>query len=74
MELALSIALILLSAAVIGAVLLQAKGGGLGNTFGVSDSVYGTRRGVERTLFQITIALMVVFILLDILAVILFSR
>lgn len=74
MEIAISIALIIVSIAVIGAVLLQAKGGGLGNSFGVSDSIYGTRRGVERTLFQITVALMVFFVLLDLFAVLYFSR
>ena len=55
MEIAISIALIIVSIAVIGAVLLQAKGGGLGNSFGVSDSIYGTRRGVEGHLKRITL-------------------
>ena len=60
------IAQILVAAALIGVILLQVKGGGLGGIFGQPDSVYRTRRGVEKSLLQITIALTVVFILLAI--------
>ena len=60
------IAQILVAAALIGVILLQVKGGGLGGIFGQPDSVYRTRRGVEKSLLQITIALAVVFILLAI--------
>jgi preprotein translocase subunit SecG len=61
------IAQILVAAALVGAVLLQVKGGGLGGIFGQADSVYRTRRGVEKSLFQITIALVVLFVILSIL-------
>jgi len=60
------IAQILVAVALIGVILLQVKGGGLGGIFGQPDSVYRTRRGVEKSLLQITIALTVVFILLAI--------
>jgi len=60
------IAQILVAIALIGVILLQVRGGGLGGIFGQPDSVYRTRRGVERNLLQITIALTVVFILLAI--------
>ncbi len=60
------IAQILVAVALIGVVLLQVKGGGLGGIFGQPDSVYRTRRGVEKSLLQLTIALTVVFILLAI--------
>ena len=43
------------------AVLLQQKGAGMGAAFGGSGSVYTTRRGLDRTLFQATIVLSVVF-------------
>ncbi len=46
--------------------LLQVKGGGLGGIFGQADTVYRTRRGVEKTLFQLTIVLAVIFIVLSI--------
>ncbi|MBL7208871.1 MAG: preprotein translocase subunit SecG [Dehalococcoidia bacterium] len=60
------IAQILVAVALIAVILLQVKGGGLGGIFGQPDSVYRTRRGVEKSLLQITIALTVVFILLAI--------
>ncbi len=62
MGLYLNIALIVLSVALIGAVLLQAKGGGLGGIMSDSGSVYRTKRGIEKTLFQITIVLAVLFV------------
>ena len=61
-----SIAQIVLSVALIIALLLQVKGGGLGGIFGQADSVYRTRRGVEKTLFQLTIVLVVIFIIISI--------
>ena len=42
-------------------VLLQVRGQG-GGLFGSSESTYRTRRGIERTLFQLTIVLVVVFL------------
>jgi preprotein translocase subunit SecG len=45
--------------------LLQVKGGGLGGIFGQADTVYRTKRGVEKTLFQLTIVLAVIFITLS---------
>ena len=36
-------------------ILFQSKGAGLGSIFGGSDSVFTTRRGIERTLFRFTI-------------------
>jgi preprotein translocase subunit SecG len=60
------VAQIVLSVALVLAVLLQVKGGGLGGIFGRADTVYRTRRGVERTLFQLTIVLAVLFIIISI--------
>jgi preprotein translocase subunit SecG len=47
-------------------ILLQAKGTGLGGIFGGDSSVYKSRRGVEKTLFNATIGLSVVFFLVAI--------
>ena len=63
------IAQILVAVALIGVIMLQIKGGGLGGIFGQPDSVYRTRRGVEKSLFQLTVALTVVFIILAIVIV-----
>ncbi len=61
-----SIAQIVLSIALILAVLLQVRGGGLGGIFGQASTVFRTKRGVEKTLFQLTIVLMVLFIIISI--------
>jgi len=68
MQTYLSVAQIILSIALILAVLLQVRGGGLGGIFGQPDSVFRTKRGMEKTLFQLTIALMVLFIIISLLA------
>lgn len=69
---AIYIALILVSVAMVVVVLLQSKGGGLGGIFGGDGSgMYRSKRGVEKTLFQLTIALAVGFLLLDLIAVLL---
>ncbi|MFC1900082.1 preprotein translocase subunit SecG [Chloroflexota bacterium] len=62
----LNIAQIVLSVSIVITILLQVKGGGLGGIFGQADSVYRTRRGVEKTLFQLTVVLVVIFIIISI--------
>jgi preprotein translocase subunit SecG len=63
------IAQILVAVVLIGVLLLQVKGGGLGGIFGQPDSVYRTKRGIEKTLFQLTIGLVVLFVILSIVVV-----
>jgi preprotein translocase subunit SecG len=60
------IAQIVVAAAMIVVSLLQVKGGGLGGIFGQADTVYRTKRGVEKTLFQFTIVLVIIFIVLSV--------
>jgi preprotein translocase subunit SecG len=60
------IAQIIVAAALILVSLLQVRGGGLGGIFGQADTVYRTKRGVEKTLFQLTIALVIIFVALSI--------
>ena len=58
----LNIALIIISVLLILSVILQSKGAGLGGLSGAdAGSVFTARRGIERTLFYVTIALSVVF-------------
>jgi len=66
METYLNIAQIILAVALILAVLLQVRGGGLGGIFGNPDTVWRTKRGIEKTLFQLTIAIVVLFIIISI--------
>jgi preprotein translocase subunit SecG len=64
-KLYIDIALIITSLALITSVILQNKGVGLGGLTG-SDSggVFSARRGIEKTLFWITIVLSVLFFIL----------
>ena len=61
------IAQILISLALIATVLFQLRGGGIGGIFGQADSVYRTRRGIESTLFKLTIILVVLLVLFAVL-------
>ncbi len=65
---AVNIVQILIALVMIGLVLLQAKGAGLGNIFGQQQS-FRTRRGIEKGLFRGTIVLMIAFIGVSIAAV-----
>ena len=66
----LQIVQIIVAVTLITLILLQTKGTGLGGIFGGDSSVYKSRRGVEKTLFNATIALSVVFFLIAIVNVI----
>jgi preprotein translocase subunit SecG len=68
MQTYLNIAQIVLAAALILIILFQVRGGGLGGIFGQPDTVYRTKRGLEKTMFQLTIALAVLFIIVAIVA------
>lgn len=71
MEVYLDIALIITSIALIISVILQSKGAGLGGlTGGDAGGIFTARRGIEKTLFRITIILSVVFFILAIATVI----
>ena len=65
----LSVAQIIIAVVLIIVFLLQVRGGGLGGIFGQQAGVYRTRRGVEKTLFRLTILLMVIFVVISIFAV-----
>jgi preprotein translocase subunit SecG len=58
----LNIALIIISVLLVLSVIIQSKGAGLGGLTGAdTGSIFTARRGVERTLFWVTIILSVVF-------------
>ncbi|MCH7576370.1 MAG: preprotein translocase subunit SecG [Chloroflexi bacterium] len=56
----LAIAMILISISLIAIILLQVKGEGIGGL--QSGSFVRTRRGIEKTLFQMTIVLVVIWL------------
>lgn len=66
-----NIAQIIISIALTVLILLQIRSGGLGGVFGGTETaVYRTRRGVERTLFRITIGFSLAFFVITILSAI----
>ena len=67
MQTYLHVAQIVLAIALISAIMLQVRGGGLGGIFGQQSGVYRTKRGVEKTLFQLTVALVILFVAISLL-------
>ncbi len=61
LSLILSIAHLIVAGLLVLAILLQQKGAGLGSAFGGTGGVYTSRRGIDRVLFNITIALSLMF-------------
>jgi preprotein translocase subunit SecG len=68
MQTYLNVVQIVLSVALILAILVQVRGGGLGGIFGQADSVYRSRRGVEKTLYRLTIVLVALFVVVSLAA------
>ncbi len=68
MKIYLDIALIITAVALIASIVLQSKGIGLGGLTGQdTGGVFTARRGIEKTLFWITIVLAIVFVILTLL-------
>jgi len=67
MQTYLNIAQVVISVALILIVLFLVRGGGLGGIFGQPSTVYRTKRGVEKILFQLTIVLVSVFLVISVL-------
>ena len=67
----LNIVQIIVSVALIALTVVQSKGGGLGRMLGGDSSIYTTRRGLEKTVHNVTIVLSVIFFLTSLLSVIL---
>ncbi len=58
----LSIVTIVSAVLMIAAVLLQARGASLGAGFGSSGELFTTRRGTDKSLYEATIVLAVIFV------------
>ncbi len=63
------IALTILGIALTVLIVFQTQNSGAGSVFGSDTTVYRTRRGLEKTLYQATIALSILFVLLTIVTV-----
>jgi preprotein translocase subunit SecG len=68
---ALQIAAVIVSVMLVVLILLQVKGGGLGSLLGGESGlgISRTRRGLEKTLYQLTIVMSIVFLAISIVAV-----
>ena len=65
MQAYLNIALIITSIALVASIILQSKGAGLGGLTGAdTGGVFTARRGIEKTLFRVTIILSFLFFIL----------
>ena len=73
MQTPLLLAQMILAIALIASILLQQRGTGLGGAFGGEVTAYRSRRGIERTLFRLTIVLAVLFVLFSLLNLVDFS-
>jgi protein translocase SecG subunit len=62
---------ILLGLILIGVVILQSKGTGMGSTFGGDMGFYGTKRGAEKMLFIFTIVVAVLFFVVSLIGILL---
>ncbi|MCD6528427.1 preprotein translocase subunit SecG [bacterium] len=68
MSFLLSLFQIIVSILLISCILLQQRGTALGSAFGESEGgFYGTRRGIQKTIFYATVVLGALFIILGIL-------
>lgn len=70
----LGIAQILISMLLIILILIQTRGTGFAAGYASDSSIYRTRRGVERLVFQLTIAVSIVFLVLAIVASVVLPR
>lgn len=72
MRLYLNIAQIIVSVALVAIILLQSRRGDLGGSVfgGTSSAIYQQRRGLEKTIFHITIGLSVAFFVITMLNVV----
>jgi preprotein translocase subunit SecG len=61
----LQVAQIVIAVAVAASILLQARGTGLSSTFGGESTAYRSRRGLERTLFRLTVVLIAVYVVIS---------
>lgn len=57
---------IILGILVILLIILQSRGAGIGSAWGGGGELYGTRRGMEKTLFKATVIIVIFFILVSI--------
>lgn len=58
---------IILSIIIVGLILIQGKGAGLGSAWGGGGELFQTRRGIEKLTLRLTVALILIFFLISLL-------
>ncbi|MCA9834725.1 MAG: preprotein translocase subunit SecG [Thermomicrobiales bacterium] len=74
MDIAVNIMMIITSVVLVFLLLLQTKGSAFGGQFGSGgESIQRTRRGFEKTLFQFTVGIAVLFVIMGVISSIVLS-
>jgi preprotein translocase subunit SecG len=66
LETSLRIAEFILAVSLVSLILMQSRGTSLGSVFGQEGSVFHTRRGAERVLFNVSIGVAVAFLIISV--------
>jgi preprotein translocase subunit SecG len=74
MQAYLNVTQILISIVLMVLILMQSRGGGFTGTSQDQTTVFRTRRGIEKTIFQLTLAMAVVFVAVSIAIVLIAAR
>lgn len=69
MKLILIILQIVIASSLIVLILFQTKGTGLGSTFGQSQELYRTKRGMEKILYRLTILDAALFLVISLISI-----
>jgi len=57
---------VILSVLIVGLILLQGKGAGLGSAWGGGGEFFQTRRGIEKFTLRITVILIIIFFIISV--------
>ncbi len=59
---------IVLSVAIVGLILMQGRGGGLGSAWGGGGEMFQTRRGIEKVTLRITVVCIILFFIVSLIS------
>ncbi len=59
---------IVLSVAIVGLILMQGRGGGLGSAWGGGGEMFQTRRGIEKLTLRITVVCIILFFIVSLIS------
>ncbi|MFA5136735.1 MAG: preprotein translocase subunit SecG [Patescibacteria group bacterium] len=59
---------IIISVVIVGLILMQGRGGGLGSAWGGGGEMYQTRRGIEKVTLRITVLCIILFFIISLIS------